>query len=94
MGLDQPTLSVSGVPLCPHFFTRIPANWYTVGFNVPACVAYVVGAALALYWTQFSPLSFGSSLPVFFLTIFLYLAMNAVVSRRSSSPVPTSGFRR
>lgn len=70
------------------------AYWYTAGFNVPACVAYVVGAALALYWTQFSPLSFGSSLPVFFLTIFLYLAMNAVVSRRSSSPVPTSGFRR
>ncbi|MFP5300393.1 cytosine permease [Cobetia sp. SIMBA_158] len=34
--------------------------------------AYLMGAALAAYWTLFSPLAFGASLPVFLITGGLY----------------------
>ena len=37
-----------------------------------AFAAYLIGAGLSTYWTLFSPLSFGSSLPVFLITGALY----------------------
>jgi NCS1 family nucleobase:cation symporter-1 len=51
------------------------AYWYSAGFNVPAWVAWVIGVALAIYWTRISPLSFGATVPVFVLTFVLYLAV-------------------
>jgi nucleobase:cation symporter-1, NCS1 family len=55
--------------------------WYTGGFNLPAWVAYVVGAGLALYWTRISPLSFGATVPVFLITFVLYLALRFAADR-------------
>src|SRR5918999_1555640 len=55
--------------------------WYTGGFNLPAWVAYVVGAGLALYWTRISPLSFGATVPVFLITFVLYLALRFSADR-------------
>ncbi len=49
------------------------AYWYSAGFNAPAWVAWVIGVALAFYWTRVSPLSFGATVPVFVLTFVLYL---------------------
>jgi nucleobase:cation symporter-1, NCS1 family len=57
------------------------AYWYTGGFNLPAWIAYLVGAGLALYWTRISPLSFGATVPVFFLTFVLYLALRFAADR-------------
>ena len=57
------------------------AYWYTAGFNLPAWVAYVVGAGLALYWTRISPLSFGATVPVFLITFVLYLALRSAADR-------------
>lgn len=69
--------------------------WYTGGYNVAAWIAYLVGAGLAIYWTQISPLSFGATIPTFVLTFVLYLVVHAVLNRLAQrSPAPTSGFRR
>ena len=57
------------------------AYWYTGGYNIPAWIAYIVGAGAAFYWTQISPLSVGSSLPTFFLTMVLYLATYTLAGR-------------
>jgi NCS1 family nucleobase:cation symporter-1 len=57
------------------------AYWYLGGYNVPAWIAYVVGASLAFYWTQISPLSFGATVPTFVLTFVLYLVARAVADR-------------
>ena len=57
--------------------------WYTGGFNAPAWVAWVVGVGLALYWTRVSPLSFGATVPVFVLTLVLYLAIRFAANRTS-----------
>jgi nucleobase:cation symporter-1, NCS1 family len=57
------------------------AYWYTGGFNLPAWISYVVGAGLALYWTRVSPLSFGATVPVFFITFVLYLALRFAADR-------------
>ncbi len=57
------------------------AYWYTGGFNLPAWAAYVVGAGLALYWTRISPLSFGATVPVFFITFVLYLVLRFAADR-------------
>jgi NCS1 family nucleobase:cation symporter-1 len=60
------------------------AYWYTGGYNVPAWVAYVIGAGLAFYWTQVSPLSFGATVPTFVLTFALYLLFRAAADRLGS----------
>lgn len=71
------------------------AYWYTGGYNVAAWIAYLVGAGLAIYWTQISPLSFGATIPTFVLTFALYLLVNALLGRFAQrSPAPTSGLRR
>jgi NCS1 family nucleobase:cation symporter-1 len=57
------------------------AYWYTAGFNLPAWVAYVTGAGLAFYWTRVSPLSFGATVPVFFITFVLYLTLRFAADR-------------
>lgn len=75
--------------------SRGGAYWYTGGYNVAAWIAYLVGAGLAIYWTQISPLSFGATIPTFILTFVLYLLVNVLLSRFAQrSPAPTSGFRR
>ena len=80
---------------------RDGAYWYFSGYNPSAWIAYLIGAGLALYWTQISPLSFGASIPAFVVTFLLYLAATAVfshLSRRSPEntrdTAPTSGIRR
>lgn len=78
---------------------RDGAYWYLGGYNIPAWVAYLTGAGLAVYWTQISPLSFGATIPTFALTFVLYLAASAVAARLPRrSPegrtAPTSGLRR
>ncbi|MGB3683376.1 MAG: cytosine permease [Rubrobacteraceae bacterium] len=71
------------------------AYWYTGGYNAAAWIAYLVGAGLAIYWTQISPLSFGATVPTFVLTFVLYLIVHTVLGRFAQrSPAPTSGFRR
>ena len=57
------------------------AYWYSAGFNVPAWMAWVIGVALAIYWTRISPLSFGATVPVFVLTFVLYLVVRFVADR-------------
>jgi purine-cytosine permease-like protein len=61
--------------------SRGGAYWYTGGYNVAAWIAYLVGAGLAIYWTQISPLSFGATIPTFILTFVLYLLVNVLLSR-------------
>lgn len=76
---------------------RDGAYWFSGGFNPAAWAAYIVGAGLAFYWTQISPLSLGATLPVFFLTFALYLAISFVLSRRSATagqPEPREAPRR
>jgi NCS1 family nucleobase:cation symporter-1 len=63
--------------------------WFTGGFNLPAWAAYVVGAGLALYWTRISPLSFGATVPVFVLTLVLYLTLRFAADRAKGRPSAT-----
>lgn len=58
--------------------------WYLGGYNVPAWVSYAIGASLAFYWTQISPLSFGATAPTFVLTFVLYLVARAAADRLST----------
>lgn len=60
------------------------AYWYTGGFNVPAWIVYVIGAGLAFYWTQISPPAFGATIPVFILTLVLYLVVRSVADRATT----------
>mgnify|MGYP003292432305 CR=1 FL=1 len=78
------------------------AYWYLAGVNPIAVGSFVVGAALAFYWTRVSLLSFGATLPTFALTFVLYLvlslAFGSKVNRRegltgqdsSTSPAATN----
>lgn len=50
-----------------------------------AIVAYLIGAALAAYWTLISPPSFGASLPVFIITGGLYWLGATLFTRPSDS---------
>jgi NCS1 family nucleobase:cation symporter-1 len=63
------------------------AYWYTGGVNAVALATWVVGAALAYYWTQVAPLSFGATVPVFLVTFALYLAASLATGRRPTLPV-------
>ena len=47
--------------------------------------AYLMGAALAAYWTLVSPLAFGASLPVFLITGGLYWLGTAVLAQRAEA---------
>ncbi|MCE0488279.1 purine-cytosine permease family protein [Ornithinimicrobium sediminis] len=58
------------------------AYWYSGGLNPVALLSWAVGAALAYYWSQVSPLSFGATVPVFFVTFALYLLASLLVGRR------------
>jgi hypothetical protein len=49
----------------------------------------VVGAGLALYWTRISPLSFGATVPVFVLTLVLYLTLRFAADRAKGRPSAT-----
>ncbi len=60
--------------------------WFTGGFNLPAWAAYAIGAGMALYWTRISPLSFGATVPVFVLTLVLYLAFRLAADRIGNRP--------
>lgn len=51
---------------------------------MPAWVSYAIGASLAFYWTQISPLSFGATVPTFVLTFVLYLVARAAADRLST----------
>jgi purine-cytosine permease-like protein len=51
------------------------AYWYIGGVNPIAVACFVVGAALVLYWTRVSPLSFGATLPTFAVTFVVYLVL-------------------
>lgn len=61
------------------------AYWYSGGINPIALLSWAIGAALAYYWTQVSPLSFGATVPVFFVTFVFYLAASLVAGRRPST---------
>ncbi len=69
------------------------AYWYLGGVNPIAVGSFVVGAALAYYWTRISPLPFGATLPTFAVTFVLYLglslALGSKVDRRETQPVAT-----
>lgn len=56
--------------------------WYAGGVNPVAIASFVVGAGLAYYWTQVTPLSFGATLPVFVVTFVLYLGASLLAGRR------------
>lgn len=58
--------------------------WYRGGWNPSAWFCYAVGIALGFYWTQISPLSFGSTGPVFVVTFGLYLLVGGAVMRLSA----------
>lgn len=74
--------------------SRGGAYWFTGGYNLAGWVAYIVGAGLALYWTQISPLSFGATLPTFLLTFALYLVTHTALNRVSNrAPTPESEAR-
>jgi purine-cytosine permease-like protein len=61
------------------------AYWYRSGVNLVAIAVFVVGAGLAYYWTQVSPLSFGATIPVFVVTFALYLGASRLVGRRAGA---------
>ena len=69
------------------------AYWYSAGFNVPAWVAWVIGVALAIYWTRISPLSFGATVPVFVVTFVLYLAARFAADRAKGRGTAESARR-
>jgi len=50
-----------------------------------AIAAYLIGAALAAYWTLISPPSFGASLPVFIITGGLYWLGATLFTRPSDA---------
>jgi NCS1 family nucleobase:cation symporter-1 len=58
------------------------AYWYTSGVNPVAIVSWAVGAGLAYYWTQVTPLSFGATVPVFVVTFALYLLASSATRRK------------
>lgn len=65
------------------------AYWYSGGVNPVAVLSWAIGAALAYYWTQVSPLSFGATVPVFVVTFAFYLAASLVTgSRRAAHAGP------
>ena len=53
-----------------------------------AIAAYLIGAALAAYWTLIAPPSFGASLPVFIITGGLYWLGATVFTRPSEVVTP------
>jgi nucleobase:cation symporter-1, NCS1 family len=61
------------------------AYWYSGGLNPVALLSWAIGAALAYYWTQVSPLSFGATVPVFVVTFALYLAASLVTGRKPAA---------
>ena len=61
------------------------AYWYSSGVNPVALLSWAVGAALAYYWIQVSPLSVGATLPVFVVTFVLYLAGSFLSGRRPTA---------
>lgn len=61
------------------------AYWYTGGVNPVAVGTFAVGAGLAYYWTQVSPLPFGATIPVFVVSFVLYLAGSMLTGRTRSS---------
>lgn len=74
------------------------AYWYSGGANPVALLSWAVGAALAYYWTQVSPLTFGATVPVFVVTFLLYLAGSLLTGRRrrahgdaTGSTLPATG---
>jgi nucleobase:cation symporter-1, NCS1 family len=67
------------------------AYWYRGGINLVAMLSWAVGAALAYYWTQVSPLSFGATVPVFVVTFALYLAASLTAGRRPTKHAGPSG---
>ncbi len=61
------------------------AYWYAGGVNPVALLSWGVGAALAYYWTQVSPLSFGATVPVFVVTFVFYLVASLATGRRPTA---------
>ena len=61
------------------------AYWYRGGVNPVAVGSWLVGAALAYYWTQVAPLSFGATIPVFVVTVVLYWVASRIVGSRSAN---------
>lgn len=62
--------------------------WYLRGVNPIAVGTFVVGAALAFYWTRVSPLPFGATIPTFAITFVLYLAMSRGLGSKVSQRDP------
>ena len=77
------------------------AYWFSGGVNPAALVSFVVGAALAYYWTRVSPLPVGATIPTFLVTAVLHLALGLALGRGRSAatapaaerPAPVSGRR-
>lgn len=62
------------------------AYWYRGGVNLVAVGSWLVGAVLAYYWTQVSPLSFGATIPVFLVTVVVYWATSRAVGAHVEAP--------
>ena len=52
--------------------------------NPIAVGSFLVGAALAFYWTRVSPLAFGATLPTFAVTFVLYLVLSLLLGSKVS----------
>jgi nucleobase:cation symporter-1, NCS1 family len=66
------------------------AYWYLGGVNPLAVGSFVVGAALAFYWTRVSPLPFGATLPTFAVTFVIYLLLSLLLGakvKRRDEPI-------
>ena len=64
------------------------AYWYRGGVNPVAVACFLVGAALAFYWTRISPLPVGATLPTFAVTFALYLALGLATRSAADRPSP------
>ena len=64
------------------------AYWYRGGVNPVAVGCFLVGAALAFYWTRISPLPVGATLPTFAVTFALYLALGLATRSAADRPSP------
>jgi len=64
------------------------AYWYLAGVNPIAVGSFIIGAALAFYWTRVSPLSFGATLPTFAITFVLYLGASLALGSKVNRGEP------
>lgn len=58
--------------------------YYYKGWNVVALACYFVSAFMAYYWSKIHPLSFGSTIVSFLLSVALYLGAAGLFCRRGS----------